>query len=170
MPFFKKHVPYPLGWGGDFSFFGSNRIKAKDINSCTYYWYIKCAILIEWVGWMLRPKRGATHIDNTIWIVRTSRQRSCNSKGWLWSRTFWPAQWLGCYQSMNHMPSLTDTDGEWFELKSCFASRNVIVIVESKWNKTIYLFPSILCKLPILTEGFLPHYIIEFPLLLVFIF
>ena len=54
-----------------------NRVIAKDVKSCTYCCYFRCATLIVWIGVMPWPKNRRNSIPCT---VRTSRQRSCNQR------------------------------------------------------------------------------------------
>ncbi len=73
-----------------------NCVIAKDVNSCTYCWYIRCMTLQIWVG-------GTNRRISVPYTVRTSRQRICNERvgclQWLWSRSLdlLNGLALGCY-------------------------------------------------------------------------
>ena len=54
-------IAYPPGAGKVMgSIIGQNRVKAKDVKSCTYCCYVRCASLIVWVKGMPLPQAGAT--------------------------------------------------------------------------------------------------------------
>ena len=56
---------------------GPNRVRAKDVKSCTYCCYVRCTTLIVWVGGNALALNRRNSLPCT---VRTSRQRSCNQR------------------------------------------------------------------------------------------
>ncbi len=78
------------------SILGPNRVIAKNVKSCTYCCYGRCATLIVWIGGNILVQNKRNSIPCT---VRTYRQRWCNQ--WvgflpkLGSRAFGPAKRSG---------------------------------------------------------------------------
>ena len=48
------------------SMLGPSRVIAKDVKSCTYCCYVRCATLIVWVGGMPWPQTGATQYHTQL--------------------------------------------------------------------------------------------------------
>ncbi len=80
---------------------GPNRIKAKEVNSCTYCCNIRCATLILWVGKMPWLKTGATDYCEQLWLLNNGHAIKelvvCNSLD-LESLNLLYGLALGCYQ------------------------------------------------------------------------
>ncbi len=49
---------------------GPNRVIAKDVKSCTFYCYVRCATLKVGVGGMPWPNTGATHYHAQLGIPK----------------------------------------------------------------------------------------------------
>ncbi len=82
------------------SMFGPNRAMTKDVKSCTYCCYFRCATLILWEGGMPWPETVPCSISNSVpCTVSTSRQMTFNQSvgclQWLGSRSFRPVKRSG---------------------------------------------------------------------------
>ncbi len=61
----------------DLYMLGLNRVRTKDVKSCVYCYYLRCATLIVRVG---RNTLAPNRRNSVLCTVRTFRQRSCNQR------------------------------------------------------------------------------------------
>ena len=67
---------------------GPNCVMAKDVKSCTYCCYVRCATLIVWVGGMPWPKTGATQYHAQLGLPEKVVQTMVGCLQWFVSRAF----------------------------------------------------------------------------------